>query len=89
MGTTIPRYCVHTFPVLTHSDSYAKQQGGQTVIANLAIRCEVEDNGDGTYSVSYVPSADPHQQMFLDISLDGRPLGGMALFHILKGRTLT
>lgn len=40
------------------------------------IRCEVEDNGDGTYSISYIPSADPHQQMFLDISLDGRQLGG-------------
>jgi hypothetical protein len=46
------------------------------VLANLMIRCEVEDNGDGTYSVSYVPSSDPHQQMFLDISLDGRQLGG-------------
>lgn len=51
-------------------------QGGQKVVANLMIRCEVEDNGDGTYSISYVPSSDPHQQMFLDISLDGRQLGG-------------
>jgi hypothetical protein len=44
----------------------------------------VEDNGDGTYSISYVPSSDPHQQMFLDISLDGRQLGGMYILHILR-----
>jgi hypothetical protein len=57
-------------------------QGGQKVVANLMIRCEVEDNGDGTYSISYVPSSDPHQQMFLDISLDGRQLGGMYILRI-------
>jgi len=51
-------------------------QGGQKVEANLLIRCTVEDNGDGTYSVSYLPSSEPHQQMFLDITLDGRRLGG-------------
>jgi hypothetical protein len=57
-------------------------QGGQKVVANLMIRCEVEDNGDGTYSISYVPSSDPHQQMFLDITLDGRQLGGTARSHL-------